>query len=44
VKPAVAGEIQLTDAIKAMAQDYTSYGVEIEGMRYVLQKRRSTLN
>ncbi|PEQ92864.1 UTP--glucose-1-phosphate uridylyltransferase [Bacillus sp. AFS006103] len=31
VKPDVGGEIQLTDAIKAMAKDYTSYGLEIEG-------------
>jgi UTP--glucose-1-phosphate uridylyltransferase len=38
VKPGVGGEIQLTDAIKAMAKDYTSYGLEIEGNRFDIAK------
>jgi UTP--glucose-1-phosphate uridylyltransferase len=38
VKPGVGGEIQLTDAIKAMAKDYTSYGLEIEGQCFDIAK------
>lgn len=38
IKPGVAGEIQLTDAIKAMAKDYTSYGMEIEGQSFDIAK------
>ncbi len=38
VKPGVGGEIQLTDAIKAMARDYTSYGLEIEGKCFDIAK------
>ncbi|MDR7240801.1 UTP--glucose-1-phosphate uridylyltransferase [Neobacillus drentensis] len=38
VKPGVGGEIQLTDAIKEMAKDYTSYGLEIEGNRFDIAK------
>jgi UTP--glucose-1-phosphate uridylyltransferase len=38
VKPGVGGEIQLTDAIRAMAKDYTSYGVEIEGNCFDIAK------
>lgn len=38
VKPGVANEIQLTDAIKAMAKDYTSYGMEIDGLRFDIAK------
>lgn len=38
VKPGVGGEIQLTDAIKAMAKDYTSYGLEIEGKCFDIAK------
>jgi UTP--glucose-1-phosphate uridylyltransferase len=38
VKPGVGGEIQLTDAIKAMAKDYTSYGLEIDGKCFDIAK------
>ncbi|MEH7331179.1 UTP--glucose-1-phosphate uridylyltransferase [Neobacillus drentensis] len=38
VKPGAAGEIQLTDAIKAMANDYPSYGLEIDGMCFDIAK------
>jgi UTP--glucose-1-phosphate uridylyltransferase len=38
VKPGVGNEIQLTDAIKAMAKDYTSYGLEIEGKCFDIAK------
>ncbi|WP_160726182.1 UTP--glucose-1-phosphate uridylyltransferase [Bacillus sp. USDA818B3_A] len=38
VNPGIGGEIQLTDAIKEMAQDYTSYGLEIEGKSYDISK------
>ncbi|MGG3465968.1 hypothetical protein ABES02_00055 [Neobacillus pocheonensis] len=38
VKPGVAGEIQLTDAIKTMAKDYTSYGLEIDGRCFNIAK------
>jgi UTP--glucose-1-phosphate uridylyltransferase len=38
VQPGVGGEIQLTDAIKAMAKDYTSYGLEIEGICFDIAK------
>ena len=34
----IGGEIQLTDAIKEMAQDYTSYGLEIEGKSFDISK------
>lgn len=38
LKPGLGGEIQLTDAIKEMAKDYTSYGLEIEGMCFDIAK------
>ncbi|WP_413306912.1 UTP--glucose-1-phosphate uridylyltransferase [Bacillus sp. 1P10SD] len=38
VTPGVGGEIQLTDAIKAMAKDYTSYALEIQGQSYDIAK------
>ncbi|MBV7504096.1 UTP--glucose-1-phosphate uridylyltransferase [Bacillus sp. sid0103] len=38
LKPGVGNEIQLTDAIKEMAKDYTSYGLEIEGRRFDIAK------
>ncbi|MBV7504087.1 UTP--glucose-1-phosphate uridylyltransferase [Bacillus sp. sid0103] len=38
LKPGVGGEIQLTDAIKAMGKDYTSYGLEIEGSCFDIAK------
>ncbi|MEY2194324.1 UTP--glucose-1-phosphate uridylyltransferase [Neobacillus sp. BF23-41] len=38
VKPGVGGEIQLTDAIKAMAKEYTSFGLEVEGKCFDIAK------
>ena len=38
VVPGVGGEIQLTDAIKLMAKDYTSYGLEIQGKCFDIAK------
>ncbi|HZP46826.1 MAG TPA: UTP--glucose-1-phosphate uridylyltransferase [Candidatus Binataceae bacterium] len=39
VKPGAGGEIQLTDALLALAQRRTLYGLEIEGIRYDLGDR-----
>lgn len=38
VKPGVGGEIQLTDAIKAMAKEHTSFGLEVEGKCFDIAK------
>jgi UTP--glucose-1-phosphate uridylyltransferase len=38
LEPGVGGEIQLTDAIKAMLEDYSSYGLEMEGERFDIAK------
>jgi UTP--glucose-1-phosphate uridylyltransferase len=34
IEPGVGGELQLTDAIKKMLQDYPSFGLEIVGQRF----------
>jgi UTP--glucose-1-phosphate uridylyltransferase len=34
LEPGVGGEIQLTDAIKTMLKDFSSYGLEIDGERF----------
>ncbi|MEO2076891.1 MAG: UTP--glucose-1-phosphate uridylyltransferase [Bacillus sp. (in: firmicutes)] len=38
VTPGVGGEIQLTDAIKAMSIDYSTYALEIQGKSYDIAK------
>ncbi|RHW43568.1 UTP--glucose-1-phosphate uridylyltransferase [Neobacillus notoginsengisoli] len=34
IQPGAGGEIQLTDAIKAMAKEQTSYGLKVDGLRF----------